>query len=83
MEQKKIDLRKFDGKSINILEGIVLRYKVQIKLNSKEEMMNLFQFIMKYLVDIESISVYINDTFESYVKTMIKILSTHKVIVSV
>ena len=46
-------------------------------------MMNLFQIIMKYRVDIDCISVFINDTFESYVKTMVKILSTHKVTVSV
>ena len=76
-------MRKFHGQSTANIADVLLKYKSQIKLNSKEEMMNLFQIIMKYHVNIDGISVYINDTFESYVLMMVKLLSTHKVTVSV
>ena len=75
-------MRKLNNQNIDNLNEIFENNKIQIRINSKDEIINLFQLITKYRINFDIISIFLNDTLESYIKTIVKQLSTDKVSVS-
>jgi len=76
---KKINLKKLNKQNIDDLYEITKSYKLDIRINSVEEVTNLHKLSVKYNVKIDIIAFYINETIASYIPMILSILSTDNV----
>ena len=56
--------------------------KIDIRINSKNEVINLNRMLMKYSVNFNLIGIFLNDSFDSYIQLIQSTLSSDKVSVS-
>ena len=73
---------KLDNKNINSLKDQIEINKLQFQINSIDEVISLKKLIRKYHIDIDLISLYLNDALDTYIKFILKALSSNKVSVS-
>ena len=72
-------MRKVDNKSINSLKDQIEMNKLLFRINSIDEVISLKKLIRKYHIDIDLISLYLNDALDTYIKFILKALSSNKV----
>ena len=75
-------MRKVDNKNINSLKDQIEMNKLHFQINSVDEVISLKKLIRKYHIDVDLISLFLNDALDTYIKFILKALSSNKVSVS-
>ena len=67
---------------MNTLKEVLEQNTVDIRINSKEEIINFSKLIMKFQVNIDLINIYLDEKLNSIIDMIMNFLSSDKISVS-
>ena len=75
-------MRKLNKQNVSNLSETLHNNELHFRINSKDEIINLNKLSVKYNVKISSIEIYINESIETYIPMIARILSSDNISVS-
>ena len=75
-------MRKINKHNIGNLSEIVTKYKLQVRIDSIQNIINLNKLSVKFNLEIDTAEIYINESNASYIPMILSMLSADNVSVS-